>query len=132
MRIKSVWDDFEKNGQETNLDELDRLFLGMDAGETIYGIRMESSRSPSPPLMSVADLVHCTSTQLGGRGPGESLMQDILTKAHLIDILREREQLQRSARNVKKIISCGSVVTSKSKTATGKVCDTQALSKLGS
>ena len=33
--VKSVWEEFEKNGHETELDELNRLFRGLDVGDVL-------------------------------------------------------------------------------------------------
>jgi protein nanos 1 len=112
--VKSVWEEFENNGRETELDELDRLFRGLDTGDVRRQLIMQqttladTTTVPSPAPMGVNDFVarHQMSC---------SAVEDILTKAKLIEILRERERLQRSkARRVqKKGAGAG---------ATGKVC----------
>lgn len=81
--VKSVWDDFENNGQETELDELDRLFRGMDVGELC--------RKTAPDVAAASAAV-----DMSGIQKASSAVEDILTKASLIEILRERERLQRS------------------------------------
>ena len=77
----SVWDDFSSNGQETDLDELDRLFRGMDVNELC--------KKAAPELTGHLDMGV-------GIQNASNAVEDILTKANLIEILRERERLQRS------------------------------------
>uniref|UniRef100_A0AAT9FG59 Nanos n=1 Tax=Enchytraeus japonensis TaxID=228735 RepID=A0AAT9FG59_9ANNE len=132
---KSVWDDFQNNGQEAQLDDLDKLFRGMTSslaaiaaeeqnsvGEQSQG----SSLAPSPPLDPDQ------APEESSLGLGSAAVQDILTKAQLIDILREREQLQRATKTTKRVVvSGGGLVASPcvratksaaQKSATGKVC----------
>lgn len=79
--MKSVWDDFESNGQESDLDDLDRLFRGINP-------------KPKSPAMSLsADESDSSST--GSINGAQQAMDEIMNKAKLIEILRERERLQR-------------------------------------
>jgi len=111
--VKSVWEEFENNGRETELDELDRLFRGLDTGDVrrqliIQQTAMAETATIQPSPMIMNDFI--TRHQMSC-----STVEDILTKAKLIEILRERERLQRSkARRIqKKGTGAG---------ATGKVC----------
>jgi len=104
-RLQSVWDDFKGNGDEVKLDDLDCLFRGI------------AQRDVAPARLP---------TSIANQNAED--MQDIITKANLIDILREREQLQRVARGVasKRSIS-GATPTSRAKvlkvlTPTTMVC----------
>lgn len=131
---KSVWDDFRTNGNDCQLDDLDRLFLGLPTGlpevHQPYSASSDESNPPSPPPLSVI-VDHLSGTEEASPAnpsnvaPANQVVQEILTKAHLIDILREREQLQRAARNVKRVIVSGGGVTGgkqTNKSANGKVC----------
>lgn len=73
-QAKSVWEDFENNGRERDLDDLDRLLRGMGV---VGGGGGGGKEAPDPQGVQTA-------------------VEDILTKASLIEILRERERLQRS------------------------------------
>jgi len=117
--VKSVWEEFENNGRETELDELDRLFRGLDAGDVRRQMALQQQQSSAVVSDTPAPSIASTTTT----SPGEALtrhvaqdaVEDILTKAKLIEILRERERLQRSkARRLQKKGASGS--------ATGKVC----------
>lgn len=109
--VKSVWEEFENNGRETELDELDRLFRGLDAGDVRRQVALQQAadltiQTSSPPTI-MGDVL--------SRHVSPDAVEDILTKAKLIEILRERERLQRSkARRIQKKGATGS--------ATGKVC----------
>lgn len=119
--VKSVWEEFENNGRETELDELDRLFRGLDAGDVRRQMALQQQQQ-SPTLSdpgSVPGVVPSLSESPLSRvppTPANDAVEDILTKAKLIEILRERERLQRSkARRLQK--KGGSAAS-----ATGKVC----------
>jgi len=43
--VKSVWEEFENNGRETELDELDRLFRGLDAGDVRRQMALQQQQS---------------------------------------------------------------------------------------
>jgi len=116
--VKSVWEEFENNGRETELDELDRLFRGLDAGDVRRQMAQQQQMSPTAsdgvPVPSTAASTAVSSEALT-RHVAPDAVEDILTKAKLIEILRERERLQRSkARRLQK--KGGSAST------TGKVC----------
>ena len=121
LETKSVWEEFENNGRETELDELDRLFRGLDAGDVRRQMALQQQQQSSP---VPSDSVTVPSTTAGptpvtnealSRHVAPDAVEDILTKAKLIEILRERERLQRSkARRLQKKGASGS--------ATGKVC----------
>ena len=117
--VKSVWEEFENNGRETELDELDRLFRGLDAGDVRRQMALQQQQQQSPPVASDSATVPSPVTSLSSealnRHVAPDAVEDILTKAKLIEILRERERLQRSkARRLQKKGASGS--------ATGKVC----------
>jgi len=122
--VKSVWEEFENNGRETELDELDRLFRGLDAGDVRRQMALQQQQqqqqsSPaSPESLSIPSSSAGASPVSGdalNRHVAPDAVEDILTKAKLIEILRERERLQRSkARRLQKKGASGS--------ATGKVC----------
>nr|ADE44350.1 nanos [Pristina leidyi] len=124
--VRSVWEEFENNRRETELDELDRLFRGLDVGDVRRQLVLQQASSaaavneaPAAPIammtpsavmnMNMNNLVAAAHHQVAC-----STVEDILTKAKLIEILRERERLQRSkARRIQKKGSAA---------ATGKVC----------
>lgn len=121
--VKSVWEEFENNGRETELDELDRLFRGLDAGDVrrqmaLQQQQQQQSAPVSPESLSVPSSSAGPSPVSGdalNRHVAPDAVEDILTKAKLIEILRERERLQRSkARRLQKKGASGST--------TGKVC----------
>lgn len=116
--VKSVWEEFENNGRETELDELDRLFRGLDAGDVRRQMALQQQQQQSPPAVDPLSPTASTSPVSGdtlARHVVPDAVEDILTKAKLIEILRERERLQRSkARRLQKKGSSAS--------ATGKVC----------
>ena len=121
--MKSVWEEFENNGRETELDELDRLFRGLDAGDVRRQMALQQQQqqhqSPPSPDSATVPLTSAACTPVSGealsRHVAPDAVEDILTKAKLIEILRERERLQRSkARRLQKKGASGS--------ATGKVC----------
>jgi len=118
--VKSVWEEFENNGRETELDELDRLFRGLDAGDVRRQMALQqqqelSSPVASPDSASIPSPTAPHSSDSLTRHVAPDAVEDILTKAKLIEILRERERLQRSkARRLQKKGATGA--------ATGKVC----------
>jgi len=122
--VKSVWEEFENNGRETELDELDRLFRGLDAGDVRRQMALQQqqqqqqeSSSPvvSPESNTIPSPTASHSSDTLSRHVAPDAVEDILTKAKLIEILRERERLQRSkARRLQKKGATGA--------ATGKVC----------
>lgn len=119
--VKSVWEEFENNGRETELDELDRLFRGLDAGDVRRQMALQQQQQQSSPVASSPESVTAPSPTAAcspvsaDRQVAPDAVEDILTKAKLIEILRERERLQRSkARRLQKKGASGS--------ATGKVC----------
>jgi len=115
--VKSVWEEFENNGRETELDELDRLFRGLDAGDVRRQMALQQAAAAASDL-TIQTGSSPTSSIMGdvlSRHVSPDAVEDILTKAKLIEILRERERLQRSkARRIQKKGASGS--------ATGKVC----------
>jgi len=122
--VKSVWEEFENNGRETELDELDRLFRGLDAGDVRRQMALQQQHQQQSPGSTGSDttttsipspVASVTSDALSRGHVAPDAVEDILTKAKLIEILRERERLQRSkARRLQKKGAAGS--------ATGKVC----------
>ena len=117
-RRPSAWDEFCSNGGESQpLDDLDRHLRGMPAilpladprgaGYAPYSPRMQGGGAAS----SLMQLGGVTSSPIN-RGaavtssptnPGAALsdaVKDIIAKANLIDILREREQRRRVSRGV--------------------------------
>ena len=122
--VKSVWEEFENNGRETELDELDRLFRGLDAGDVRRQMALQQQQQQQQSSPVAPDSVTVPSPNAGpspvagdalNRHVAPDAVEDILTKAKLIEILRERERLQRSkARRLQKKGASGS--------ATGKVC----------
>jgi len=121
--VKSVWEEFENNGRETELDELDRLFRGLDAGDVRRQMALQQQQqqqsSPVAPDSVTVPSPNAGPSPVAGdalnRHVAPDAVEDILTKAKLIEILRERERLQRSkARRLQKKGASGS--------ATGKVC----------
>jgi len=122
--VKSVWEEFENNGRETELDELDRLFRGLDAGDVRRQMALQQQQQTSPaaalsdtaPVPSTGVSPSLSSSDALSRQVAPDAVEDILTKAKLIEILRERERLQRSkARRLQK-------KGGGSASATGKVC----------
>jgi len=122
--VKSVWEEFENNGRETELDELDRLFRGLDAGDVRRQMAMQQQQqsssvdsgtvAPSCTVVPSAAAPVVSIDALERHVAGDAV-EDILTKAKLIEILRERERLQRSkARRLQK--------KGASASTTGKVC----------
>jgi hypothetical protein len=109
--VKSVWEEFENNGRETELDELDRLFRGLDAGD----VRRQMALQQSADLSIQTSVPPSLMGDVLSRHVSPDAVEDILTKAKLIEILRERERLQRSkARRIQKKGAAAG--------ATGKVC----------
>ena len=81
--IFKIWKDFENNGHLQELDELDQFFLRRPKPNEKLNILMGRS--------------HEQQNSSGETSPTNSCsIEDILAQAHLIEILRERERLQRS------------------------------------
>lgn len=133
--VRSVWEEFENNGRETELDELDRLFRGLDTGDVQRQFLLQQQQQhQQQAAMTDAALLLSSTGPLAVHPPIHQPLQssdylnrqhnsveDILTKAKLIEILRERERLQRSKpRRVQKKAGAGGGGSSTS--GSGKVC----------
>lgn len=90
----SVWDEFECNGREVELNELEQLMQS-----TEHGLPKQSIASSFGQLSSRSsasdDVCSPTSDPETSITENSQAMSEILLKARLIEILREREHLQR-------------------------------------
>lgn len=77
--MKSVWEDFKSNGTEVELDDMDKLLRGIHKNYPPSDCSSEQHVSPTIPAPP----------------PPTNPIDDILSKANLIEILRERERVQR-------------------------------------
>ena len=75
-----MWEDFKSNGTEVELDDMDKLLRGIHPGKSYPPSECSSDHHVSPPI---------STPQV------KNSMDDILSKANLIEILRERERVQR-------------------------------------
>ncbi|ESO03227.1 hypothetical protein HELRODRAFT_185675 [Helobdella robusta] len=82
---KSVWKEFEKNGQDAELDELDRLFRGMN-----------NNKSSVPSVSNDSGLESHSSTPISGV---QQIFDTMLSSVNILEILKERERLHQRTKH---------------------------------